>query len=364
MAEVAVVGGFRVDRTAQSELPDNFRRAEIKGFMDRFLDPPKVDLFRAKGVQADRYGVRVADGVGELDFHPVRQSGGDNVFGDVASHVGGTPIDFGRVLAAEGAPAVTTGTPVGIDNDLPAGQAAVPLGATDDEPAGGVDEKLSPAIEHGFWKNLADEFFDDEFLNLAVGNVFRMLGGNNDRRDPDRFSVAVFNRYLGFGIRAKPWGFSGFADPAEFPAEPVGEHDRGGHEFRGFAARKAKHQALVPSALFRAFFAGNAPGIHALGDIRALSGEGVHDVDAVGMEDVIIVGISDFPDGGADDLVVIKLGAGGDLPGNDNEVGFDQGFTCHPAHRVLGQAGVPARHQKWRRKPCPDGLRRQTRMKK
>ena len=58
------------------------------------------------------------------------------------------------------------------------------------------------------------------------------------------------------------------------------------------------------------------------------------------MKDVVIVGISDFPDGGADDLVVIELGASGDLAGNDNKVGFDQGFTGHPAHWILGQAGV------------------------
>ena len=340
MTEVAVVGGFRVDRAPQAELPNNFRRAEIKCFMHSFFDALKVDFFGPKSIQANGNGMRVTNGVGELDFHPVGQPSGDNVFCDVTSHVGGAPIDFRWILAAECASAVTARTPVGVDDDLPSGQAAVSFRAADDEPAGGVDEKLGPAIEHVFGENLADEFFDDEFFNLAVGNIFRMLGGNNDRRDPDRFALTVLNRDLGFGIGAKPRGFSGFTDPAEFPAETVGKHDGGGHEFRSFPARKAKHEALVSSALFRAFFTGNAAGIHALGDIRALAREGVHDVDAVGMKDVVIVGISDFPDGGADDLVVIELGASGDLAGNDNKVGFDQGFTGHPAHWILGQAGV------------------------
>lgn len=63
-------------------------------------------------------------------------------------------------------------------------------------------------------------------------------------------------------------------------------------------------------------------------------------MDLVGVKDVVVVDIADLADGAADEGVVIQLGAGGDLAGDDHEVGFDEGLAGDPAHRVLGQTGV------------------------
>ena len=78
-------------------------------------------------------GLRDADRVRELHLAARRQLGGDDVLRDVARHVGGAAVDLARVLAAERAAAVAAVAAVGVDDDLPAGEAAVALRAALDE---------------------------------------------------------------------------------------------------------------------------------------------------------------------------------------------------------------------------------------
>ena len=145
---------------------------------------------------------------------------------------------------------------------------------------------------------------------------------------------------MGFGVGAEPRDFARLADAAEFASEVVREHDGGGHEFRGFAAGEAEHETLIARPLLGGFLSRSAAGIDALGDIGALAGEGVHDVDAVGVEDVFGMSITDRADGGANELIVIQFRAGGDFSCDDDEIGLNQGFAGDAAVRVLGEAGI------------------------
>jgi hypothetical protein len=72
-----------------------------------------------------------------------------------------------------------------------------------------------------------------------------------------------------------------------------------------------------------------------LGDIGALAGEGVHNVDAIGVKDIIVVGIPNFANGGANEFVVVKLGSGRYFACHDNEIGFNEGLTRNPTRGVL-----------------------------
>ena len=145
---------------------------------------------------------------------------------------------------------------------------------------------------------------------------------------------------MGFGVGAEPRDFARLADAAEFASEVVREHDGGGHEFRGFAAGEAEHETLIARPLLGGFLSRSAAGIDALGDIGALAGEGVHDVDAVGVEDVFGMSITDGADGGANELIVIQFREGGDFSCDDDEIGLNQGFAGDAAVRVLGEAGI------------------------
>ena len=77
----------------------------------------------------------------------LREPGGDDVLRDVARVVAGRAIDLRRVLAAEGAAAVTAHAAVGVDDDLAAGEAAVAVRAADDEATGRVDVELGVLVD-------------------------------------------------------------------------------------------------------------------------------------------------------------------------------------------------------------------------
>ena len=343
MAEVAVVGCFRVNGATEAKVANDFGGTKIKGLVYGFLDSFEANFFSIEGIEANGDGMGMANGVGELDFHTIGEAGGDNVLGDIATHVGCAAVDFGGVFSTEGAAPVATRPAVGINDDFAAGETTIALGSPDDEATGRINEKFCASIEHLFWEHFTDEFFDNELLDLAMRDVLTVLGRNHHGSDADGFVLTILNGDLGFGVGSEPGDFARLADPAEFTSEVVREHDGGGHKFRGFAAGEAEHQALIACSLLGGFLSRSAAGIDALGDIGALAGEGVHDVDAVGVEDVFGMSITDGADGGANDLIVVQFSAGGDFPCDDDEVGLNESFAGDAAEGVLGEAGIKHR---------------------
>src|ERR1700747_1011964 len=67
-SEMTVVGCFAIDRTKQIELLDDFRRFEVENFPDRPLKFFFVDFAGTESIDADANGLRMTDGVGELNF--------------------------------------------------------------------------------------------------------------------------------------------------------------------------------------------------------------------------------------------------------------------------------------------------------
>ena len=176
MAEVAVVGCFRVNGATEAKVANDFGGTEIKGLVYGFLDSFEADFFGIEGVEADGNGVRMPDGVGELDFHTIGETGGNNVLSDIATHVGCASVDFSGVFSTEGSTPVATRPAVGIDDDFATGETTIALGSPDDEATGRINEKFCAPIEHLFWENFANEFFDNELLDLAMGDVITVLG--------------------------------------------------------------------------------------------------------------------------------------------------------------------------------------------
>src|SRR5699024_1615995 len=85
-------------------------------------------------------GAGGADRVGDLDFTTLREFGGDNGLGCPPHRVGGGTVDLRGVFSGECAAAVAGHPPVGVDDDLAAGEPRVAHGAADFEGAGRVDE--------------------------------------------------------------------------------------------------------------------------------------------------------------------------------------------------------------------------------
>jgi hypothetical protein len=175
MAEVAVVGCFRVNRAAEAEVANDLGGTEIKGLVHGFLDSFEANFFGIEGIEADGDGMGMANGVGELDFHTIGEAGGDDVLGDIATHVGCASVDFGGVFSTEGATPVAPRPAVGIDDDFAAGETTIAFGSPDDEATSGINEKFCAPIEHLFRENFTNEFFDNELLDLTMRDVFTVL---------------------------------------------------------------------------------------------------------------------------------------------------------------------------------------------
>ena len=112
-------------RREQVELVDERLRAHVEVLEDVLLELLVGDLAGAERVDVHADRLRDADRVGDLHLAALREARRDDVLRDEARVVAGRAIDLRRVLAAEGAAAVTAHAAVGVDDDLAAGEAGV-----------------------------------------------------------------------------------------------------------------------------------------------------------------------------------------------------------------------------------------------
>src|SRR4029077_474799 len=146
-SEVAIGCSLAINRAAQFQSLNDRLRRELEVVANKLLDLVLFDLVGAEGVDENANRLSHADGVSKLHFATVRETGCDNVLGDVARHIAGGAIDFGRVFAAECAAAMASHTTVGINDDLAAREAGVAHRATDDEASGGIDVVLGVLVK-------------------------------------------------------------------------------------------------------------------------------------------------------------------------------------------------------------------------
>ena len=156
------------------------------------------------GVHQYRDRLGYSNDVSELEFAGVGQTGCDDIFGDVSSHIACGPVNFSGVFAAEAAAAVAASSAISVNDDFSAGNAAVSFRAAYDESACLIDMKNDVLINKPFRQNRQDNFFDDLFPQLPVGYVRCVLGSYDDCVNASGFAVFVFNRYLAFAIRPQP----------------------------------------------------------------------------------------------------------------------------------------------------------------
>jgi hypothetical protein len=249
---------------------------------------------------------------------------------------------------------VATPTAVGIDDDFAAGEAGVALRATDDEFTGGVDEELGVLGKKLGGEDLLDDVLNEERLDGLVRDVGGVLRGDDDVDDLGGDAVHVADGDLGLRIGAKPFYFAALADLGELSAEAVSKDDRSGHEFLGLVGGEAEHQTLVAGALLGGLFTIGLFGVDALSDVGGLGGEVVIDENGVGVEDVVVVGVTNVADGVADDLFDVESlvdGLGltglfvlelrdGDFTTDHDDVGLNERFAGDAAGLIISQASI------------------------
>lgn len=338
--EVSVAGGGLEDGLVEAEVADDATGAEVKVLLHELHEGLLVVLGGAVSVDVDGERVGNTNGVGELDADTVAEVVGHEGLGDPAGGVGGGTVDLGAVLAGEGTASVGAPTSVGVDDDLSAGEAGVTVGSADDEAAGGVDVVDGLLIEVLGGDDGLDDVLHDVLVNLLVGDVGLVLGGDDDGVDADRDHAAVLllvlDGDLGLTIGAQPLEGSILANVGETLAEAGGEEVGEGHELGGLIGGVAEHDALVTSAdLLDALVE-----VDALGDIGALLLDGDDDVAGVAVDALVGGGVADVADGGTDDVLEIDLGVGGDLTEDHDHAGLGGGLAGDLGLGVLGEAGV------------------------
>ncbi len=159
--EVSVSRGGFIDRPAQIEFLNDPARSQFKVILHELRQRSFADPSGTRGI--DEHGNRpgYADGIRKLDQTTIGQSGSDDVLRNVPRHVGRRTIDFRRVFAGECAATVWRVTAVGIDDDLPAGQAGVTLRTAGDESSGGIDVILRVFVEQFRRDGVLNDFFFD-----------------------------------------------------------------------------------------------------------------------------------------------------------------------------------------------------------
>ena len=84
-----------------------------------------IDLGSAKGIDGDGGGLCHPNGVGDLNFAAVGQTGGNDILGHIAPGISCRAIHFGWVFAGEGPATMAGSATVGVNDDLATGEAAI-----------------------------------------------------------------------------------------------------------------------------------------------------------------------------------------------------------------------------------------------
>src|SRR5579863_3648806 len=121
-AEMAVRGGALVDRPVELERAANIGRSQRENLLQGLGQLLLIRLAGAMGVDIERHRIGNADRVGDLNGALLGETGGDHVLGEIARRISRGTIDFGRILAGEGAAAVRRVAAVSVDDDLASGE--------------------------------------------------------------------------------------------------------------------------------------------------------------------------------------------------------------------------------------------------
>ena len=117
----------------------------------------------------------------------------------------------------------------------------------------------------------------------------------------------------------------------------MGEGYRKRHQLWRFAGGKAEDQTLVagPELLVGA--------VDSARDAFALLSDQIGDPDLVGMEFVLVVGVTNRPNGPAGNHLVVDQRVGIDFPGQDDIASLAENLAGHAAIGILVKAGVQDR---------------------
>ena len=338
---MSVGGGLAHDGAAQVEVADDAPRSKVKVLGDDIgeIGIGHTLLDGAVRVDVDRQRVGDANGVRELDEGPAAQLVGHEGFGDPTRGVGRGTIDFGGVLTAEGTASVRAPSAVRVNDDLAAGESGVAVRTSDDEASRRIEMVNGLVVEVLFGDDWLDDVFHEVVLDLFLGDILRVLRGDDNGVDADRRWDAILELVLAGDLRlavgADPIARPVLADFREFGSELRRQHMREGHEDFGFVGRIPEHDALVASSNVFDF-----DGIDRLSNVRRLFLNGDNDIARLVIKAFGRVVVANVLDGIADDLFVVDRRRRGDLAKDHDHARLATRLARHAGELVAGNASV------------------------
>jgi hypothetical protein len=338
--EVSVLGSLEVDGLVQVELTDDDTRSEVEVLADDLDELLRGLLRGAVRVDVDGEGLSDTNGVGELDKGTSAKASVDQGLGDPSTNVGSRSIDLGEILTGESTTTVGTPATVGVDDDLSAGQTSITLGTTDDEKARGLDVVDGLIAEVLGGDDLLDDLLLDLLSELLGGDVGRVLSRDNDGvdtlRDNGTVVVLVLDGDLGLGVGSEPGEGAVTASSGHGSVELVSEEESKGEELRGLVSGITEHDTLVTSTeLLKSLLV-----VETLSNVRGLLLNGDKQVAGLVVKTLLGVIVTDVLDGITDNLLVVKLGLGGDLTEDHDHTGLGGSLTSNLGEGVLAKAGI------------------------
>ena len=160
-----------------------------------------------------------------------------------------------------------------------------------------------------------------------------VLAGDDDGVDAQRAVAVVFDGHLRLAVGPEVVEHAVTPRARKPFGELVREHDRQRHQFFGFSAREAEHQALIAGAA----------GVDAHGDVGRLAVDRREHGAGFAVEPELAAVVADLVDRRADDLLEVDVGARRDFAGDDSEAGRDERLAGDAADGILGEDGVENR---------------------
>lgn len=182
---------------------------------------------------------------------------------------------------------------------------------------------------------LPDDLLKDLLPQLLGGDVLRVLGRHdnsvNTPRDDCPVVVLVLNGDLGLGVGSEPWKRAVTAGSRHNGVQLVSKNDSQGKELRSLVGGISKHDTLVTSAELLECLVE----VETLGNILRLLLNGDQNVTGFVVETLVGIIVSDFLHSTTDDLLVVKLGAGGDFTKDHDHTSLGGSLTTDFGERVL-----------------------------
>ncbi len=217
--------------------------------------------------------------------------------------------------------------------------------STDNETSCWVDEELGLVIDELLGKDGIEDVLLDVLVNLLLGDILVVLGGEDDGLQPLGLAVlVVLYGNLGLAVRTEVLQCTVLADLCKLSCQLVSQRNRVRHVLRRLVRRIAEHHTLVAGAGIQIVphlaFLGLEGLVHAHGNVGRLLVKGYHDRAGIAVKAGLRIVVADFVHGLPHDGGNVELCLRRDLTGHKDEACAGCGLAGYAAHGILLHAGV------------------------